>query len=69
MGLKHAVDVRAVVCGAEERVVVCDDEVSRGEGLRDKLTFAGDFEQKLDKPHDPSPWHTRPIAWIHQFPS
>jgi hypothetical protein len=47
VGLKHA-----VVCGAGEGECLVDlMDVSRGEGLRDKLAFTGDFEQKLDKPH------------------
>lgn len=68
VGLKHAVDVRAVVCGAEEGECLVDlMDVSRGEGLRDKLAFTGDFEERLDKPHGPSPWYIRPIPRIHPF--
>jgi hypothetical protein len=57
-------------CAEQEKEIVwwkCDDEVSRGEGLRDKLAFTGDFEERFDQPHDSSPWHIRSIARIHQF--
>jgi hypothetical protein len=42
-------------CAEQEKEIVwwkCDDEVSRGEGLRDKLAFTGDFEERFDQPHD-----------------